>query len=488
MSSENSTPSNKTSAKDLLVGLNDLEYAVETYFSEFYNDSDMQIRFSNLYIIGDLKVKLPDLHKFNISFIDCYFDAGITFEIEDCTSRLEFDSCFIKDGIGFSSGNYKESIIIRDGTPNRIVFWNGKYETVIISAFDTGVLLEAGHFNSLLIGDNRIESNGLTDLTFNLSNITGSVAVINSVIWELNIYGTIQESLKMRYTSCRIKKVGISNLIKHGDLIFDTIYWGRGNPLDDPQVTDFDEVPFIVPAFTEAQKILALKYHNCSSFEIANSNVGDTQFNNIDFSDYDEVNIYKSRLSDVLMSNVRWNNRILSNDPRNSKNFRERFYKLDKLYRHDYLAIRENYRQLKFASSKQQDYINEQHFHALEMHAYDKSLTWRKKVWTKTILKLSHLTSNFGQSIARPLASIGIVNGFLFYLLFLCGESPLKAYDFSNWESYINTFAEFLRFVNPLHKNEKELTGITFIIDLLMRICSSYFLYNLVRATRRFVR
>lgn len=123
------------------------------------------------------------------------------------------------------------------------------------------------------------------------------------------------------------------------------------------------------------------------------------------------------------------------------------------------------------------------------MNSYYNELNWSIKHFpTKIILLLSKVTSNYGQSLLRPLLTITLFNGLLFYWLYTLNATTFNGYNLSKIENYSNTIAEFIKTSNPLHKNNPELNGMPFLIDTLIRIISSYSIYNLIRATRRFVK
>jgi len=263
-----------------------------------------------------------------------------------------------------------------------------------------------------------------------------------------------------------------------------------------------------------------LKLLNCKSLSLKNkmshfisneSNLGKAEFFQFDFSSFDEVNIINSVLNDCLFINTIWSDNIkgFSGDQMDNyfkdrqlynKPFTRAIYKFIKsepmlFYKENKQQLndkREVYKQIKYALSKQGDTINEHLFHRLEMNTYNKSLDFKNvKNWgTKTILYLSSLTSNYGQSLRRPFFGLIFINALLYFLM--VSIFNYEGYEISvnhiSWSSTTNAFAEFIRLVNPLHRNEPELRGWLLIIDIIIRIWSSYMIYNLVRASRRFIK
>ncbi len=153
---------------------------------------------------------------------------------------------------------------------------------------------------------------------------------------------------------------------------------------------------------------------------------------------------------------------------------------------------RETYKQIKYALSKQGDYINEQLFHGFEMNIYNRTLKFRpKNIFTKGILYLSHYASNYGQSMVRPIIFLFLLNGPLFLLLVYLLYFPnvyIVSPENSSWNGFGNALAAFIKFNNPLRKNEDDLKSWALIIDYMMRIIASYTIYNIIRASRRFIK
>jgi len=124
------------------------------------------------------------------------------------------------------------------------------------------------------------------------------------------------------------------------------------------------------------------------------------------------------------------------------------------------------------------------------MRAYNKCLSWKSDFGTKLILRLSYLTSNYGQSIFLPLVWL-IVGHFLFFSvgLILGGYLPLHiSYSNPTSEGFKRAFEYFFIYINPVRKAETSLSGYLIVLDIIMRIWSSYMIYNIIRASRRFIK
>jgi hypothetical protein len=157
-------------------------------------------------------------------------------------------------------------------------------------------------------------------------------------------------------------------------------------------------------------------------------------------------------------------------------------------------GLRETYRQLKYAYYKQGDTVMEHQFHALEMKVYAIRLLregeWctRKGMQTFLILLLSWGTSDFGQSIIRPLLTVLFLGVLLFTLFVYQGGAAHLQIGHFNWSTAWGTFPDVVNFMNPLRRPSGDLKEWPIVTDVLMRIISSYCIFNIVRATRRFVK
>lgn len=233
-----------------------------------------------------------------------------------------------------------------------------------------------------------------------------------------------------------------------------------------------------------------VRFSNCmaspmldTEMVINQCNLGKTEFIRFDFAGFKRINISFSILLDCLFINCKWSSKNIVSQASYFKKELETVNDQLRSTRAD--NLREVYKQIKQALSKQGDSIQERYFHGLEMNQYNKTLSFLRAPWTKTILILSAITSNYGQSIIRPLLWAFVANAFLMWIMNHLTFLPVGEINASNVTDY---FAMLCRQINPLHNNTPELTGYRYLLDLLSRIISSYMIYNLIRASRRFVK
>lgn len=461
----------------------------EQEFKEFYRKESEIFSFTDLTIIKPFRVFSTDKgRRADYIFTDCDFKDKLTFADNDCRASFSFRHCKFNT-IAFERGEYLHHLNFEYCNAESITIVGGDYKEVHLGFNPATLYVAGGKFQTLFIGEYKSMNASFKRITIDCNQVSGKIEVEKTQAATFDLHGTLEESSSLLIKECDFKHFLIWQFSCKGSFTIDSVIGDDPHYPNTPQYPDsLDDEPVLIGAYTEKETKRAYTHFRKSFFTIEHVNLDNAQLANIDFGTFAEVNVYRSTLTNIQISNVTWPRRITTHFPHNSKFNGERFRKGFKLQRPDYLARREVYRQLKFASSKQHDFIGEQHFHALEMNAYDHTLRWKYEFWTKLVLKLSLWTSNFGQSVIRPLIGIFIVNGFLFYLLYRTSQTKFTGFDYTKPQNYVDTIAEFIRVVNPLHNNDPELTGWAFIIDVLIRICSSYFIYNLIRATRRFVR
>jgi len=144
---------------------------------------------------------------------------------------------------------------------------------------------------------------------------------------------------------------------------------------------------------------------------------------------------------------------------------------------------RENYKQMKISAQNIGDTVNEKRFHAMEMCEY---LEMETKCSDWLILWLSKWSSNFGQSLFRPIVFHVIIIHLLLFSIYFCFSNP-KGYYLSctdgSWKVFWEGFSVFWFLILPFRDLSLDNHG---LLDLAFRVNSGFFIYNLLRATRKF--
>jgi hypothetical protein len=408
--------------------------------------------------------------EFDVTFSHCYFLKLVGIISNIFSRSLTFINCKLKN-----------DFIILDSTINEII---GDF------TFCKRVLCSF---------DNKFKRLSLTGR----SNI-----IFEDLMLSLN---SIEE--KFYVANCNFKKVCIANNLKG-------LQRDKELEISNCRINSFFIDSLSNSGLFKLFNIQSLSLPNQNSFfSISKSNLGEAEFIQFDFSSFSEINIINSYLGDCIFVNTTWS-------PSNINTFkgkemdgyltdrikrRTTSYKLNKflfenrlsqliyhpakvsVFKETRLQLthkKDVFKQIKYALSKQGDYINEKLFYCLEMTTYNKSLPLNiKNFSTKLILFLSKITSNYGLSLKRPLILI-LTNCIPFYLLVLKEKIP-GVYSTSFFSSthlgICNAIAQFLYMLNPLRKFELDLNGSALIFDIWIRIISSYAIYNIIRVTRRFI-
>lgn len=373
----------------------------------------------------------------DLTFQSCHFETDLIFP-GSCTVNgiLEIQEIFCKGSLTFMGGNFKK-IRISFRELDKLKISGGKFEEMFIGYF---------------IGSTEISD----ILILYKKDPLGEIIIKDYEIANFYITGNIENNkLYLEDISCRIFT------------------------LDQFSNSDKGSVKFVN---LKASK--KLNQGEISSFSILRSNLGKAEFYRLDLTGFKEVNIWDTHLLETIFTNIKWKTPITNLFPPDDPN-----RKIQKDKRESILQIKETYRQLKYAVSKQGDTVQEAFFYGEEMKTYSKSLSFKNKFEDKLVIKASKCFSNFGQSFLRPLLWLLFFHQlFLLILIYFFEYKGLKI-DFHNptLPAFNTAAGEYFRLLNPVHKSE-DFTGWMNFWDIWIRVSSSFFIYNLIRATRKFIR
>jgi hypothetical protein len=297
-------------------------------------------------------------------------------------------------------------------------------------------------------------------LDINFDHVRGFLSIKNIDLGMCNFSGTVDKDAELLMTDVKYHRLSINKLFNNGKIrLFDL------NPNQSPE--------------------------SSGSIFMLGSNLGKTDFFNVNMASGIDLVISNCYFIDCTFVNVLWPIKLnifaLSGSDTN------------------WLDVKEMYRQLKYAYSKQGDSVLEHQFHSLEMDAYRTYLKeerraikksgkfdrWKRNRQTSIILLLSSCTSEYGQSFTRPICTLLLTGLFLFCIIVPLGgiKELYSGFHFSiRWNDVSSTIGHYFNFLNPLRKYDTQEINVTLLIDFLMRIIASYCIYNFIRATRRFVK
>lgn len=394
------------------------------------------IQFEDCYFLGNVCIggSHGEAHRL-IKFTRCVFEGELLFHnTRNGTTEVNLIDVAIKKKLSITSGNFSKFLSSFKFCPN-VNIDSGSFKN-----FDLGYWGSKSEIENIFVQADKISGS----FTFNKSVINRfHISGVNRNA-ELNLEGIEVNSLNI-YRFRNENKFRVQNV-----------------------------VPYNMP-------------DRDSELIIYDSHLGKSEFYEMDLNAFTDVVIHDSFLIDCLFVNIDWPRNI---NPTGGKFISDKDKAITDLSSF-HKKKKENYRQLKYALSKQGDIVGEHYFHGLEMHAYNKTL---KKSWknsgTKAILYLSRLTSDFGQSLWKPFKSLIIINWLMFVIMIVGFSYNGFTISFNDFDRYttVDAIAELLRLTNPLHRNDPEFTGGLLIIDIAIRVWSSYMIYNIVRATRRFLK
>jgi hypothetical protein len=222
---------------------------------------------------------------------------------------------------------------------------------------------------------------------------------------------------------------------------------------------------------------------------IENSNLGNIEFYDFDFSIYQVVRIIDSRLDNIFANGVEW--------------FRPDQLQVDDSET-DLKKIlsqkREIYRQLKLAAEKQSDRITALEFKAKEVETHRLTLELGKVKKADRLAILAGKTNDHGQNWVKPLWVIILISfGFFFPLLFIADPEIHFWPDFSldGLKLLGGKFSEHSKIIPQLFNPTRRVSDMfkviehpfwVYLLDGLQRIILAFFIFQIVSAFRKFVK
>lgn len=422
----------------------------------------------------------------NLTFEQCYFSKGIFFSSGAAfENSFSLEDCYVESYITFEEDlEFKDNLNILSSSTKGVRFRGGSFTTCVLN-FDAleDIYFDGGYFEDVRFSCNK-NSPMINKVKINADAVSGT----------LNFLG---EDTKMYYISVTGGSKDLALTLQ--DIYAHSLYFFR----------------FSNGKGLKLFNLRPLNLNEPSEFFLLDSNMGKAEFYSINLETYSIVSIVDCYLIESILVGITWPKTfdylgyglMAAEGTQHQKQYdryieiytsmMEKRTDLTKRLKITYwpygvkglVKLRETYRQLKYSYNKQGDFFEEHRFHILEMNTLQKLLKWRKNGFQKLIILFSYVFSEYGQSLKRPLLGLFIGHWILFIIGIKLGLLPSLSLntDFSK-AGVNNGVFYYFKLINPIRPFDESIHGLLIILDMTMRVWNSYMIYNIIRATRRFIK
>ena len=392
---------------------------------------------------------------------------------------------------GFDGAVFSENIKFKETSIDENIFF-------LFLTFKKSLVFDSIKFSG------NLEAHGCTfhDLEFLSSPINELTLLENTFLRKLKvsqndlqqlsskeIWGKIDKT-KIEKLVFQDNKVAKEGLVRFGYLNVENFHFDNmNNPINSEiNIGECDFNNFIIRNVRNKGKFRIYKINTkktesqCEIFELTDSSLGDSEFQNVNLASYTAVVINDNLLSGLQYTGVKWPDNILVR-------------KMDTDTDRDICAKeRDTYRILKNVAQKNNDAPQAIAFYAKEMEAYSRTLSWswsgplswpreRAQMIDKSILLFNKYTNAFGLSWWLPIILILDV-GLVLYALLLWSSFCTDNFD--------KAVGQFFVFLNPTHKTKficgENWQPFTYFFDFTFRLIEATLIYQTIIAFRKFTR
>jgi hypothetical protein len=403
------------------------------------------------------------------------FESGISFGSYQGHSfkanNIYIISSDIDQRLDFYKGNIESEILLQKvGINEQMIIW----KDFNVGSWIKLLEVKASHAVSINFSDN-FERLDLCNCWFETSlTISSSIDEISSKVVTLDFDGIISGN----YIVENIPTLSIDmHCINFGNVIFNNV---PSKIIHFQNLFNYGKIFFNSLTLNVDYNILL----------IFDSNIGNTEFQNIDFRKFQEVVIAKSDVSSLVLTNSPFPKIIKTYTT--APNFGFKIEEHQKI--NDNIYYRETYRQLKVAMSKIDNKYYSLMYKSKEMHYHWKELKWSKD---KLLLFVNYLSNNHGISWTRGIAFTLSCSYITFLLLNTVSEHPLFKWkmDFTKLElveAFNLGIDAFFCFVSTFPKLESSLRDEgNWLVDLVIilgRIFIGIGIYQTISAFRKYAK
>lgn len=433
---------------------------------------------------------------------------SISFLRGEYKSNILLWGCNVGHSIAFNDGEFQGGITLKEtlGTPS-LTIAGGKYrENFSVNYSDKATLWGQGVKKYYLTScefTNGFYVNGV-------QSITTDKPLVDLI--SLNVSAKMQGDISM--SSLHVGEIALSGINSKATIKFNDIYVNKfllEYFYNHAQLVLIGIKASYVDWFKEIKNNEGETINEKidSSIRFLHSNLGKAQFFTLNFKSFAKVHIYNTNLTEIIFSNVKWFDAkkigLIDLDEwiKGAKKLKKKITEQDTVAI-DLMSRKEIFRQLKFASDKQGDRVQALEFQRWEMYYYGKflSITESKKKQDRFIL-WSSLTNNFGQSWFKAVW-IGLIFTFILYIpIALLGSDKISPFALAtSWrevkltlgEIFIDQIRIYPQLLNPTHilnrmyTNVYKLPALIHWFDGLHRIITTYFIFQIISAFRKYVK
>ncbi|MFN8438586.1 MAG: hypothetical protein U0V72_13265 [Cytophagales bacterium] len=411
------------------------EFFYEKEREEFDIDGSQihETKISNLHITEDVTFNNFSFDRKTI-FENCIFENDLNLIGLEVNYIIKFDNCQINNKIYIFNSEFKSTLCFCDISTKDL--------EIQTSIFNFGIIFKNITCNGIIYFKNisvfKIpisfnENDNINRVEFNFGpESTGDFNIKNTSINTLILKG-INNKSSILISDCNIEKIALVRFYNYN--------------------------------------LLELINIKCTSnlsakFYIKKSQLNKTVFQDINFNNY-ETTIIDSNFSEIIATNIIWPKKIYCAKESNSNPKK----------------LKEIYQQFKQVTLKQGDIFSSLVFKSLEMNAHYKSTSWKNNFSDKFIILTNRYSNYHGLNWLRCLGWIMSTNLIYFTLIYGFGKNMPISLEVND---IFKTISDYIKFINPIHDNNKELDGFYIFIDTVSRILNSYFIFQFLRAFRKF--
>lgn len=397
-------------------------------------------------------VKLTALSGYGLYFNNCLFRGELTIK-NNAITRLWFNGCIFEEKIKAKGSTSGDLMICKSPEKNshlkeNMEFYSCGFSSLIIrdTVSEKSISFDSSPISSIFLGDGNYESISFSNQK-NLQNLT--------------IQGMTESQENLVINNFHAPFLDLS-----GSILF-----------QNAEICNMDLSRFNQNSGRFRMQNVKLR----DKLVVREADLGRVVFNEADFSSA-KISFDNSYIGDCVFSNVKW--------PLQKRMYSYKEILGEKISNKlkNTLILKEVYRQLKDVSKSQSSNVEALAFYRNEMVEYWNEIKEDRNFskWEKFIVWVSKVSSDFGLSLKRP------VCGLLFFHTVFCLLLSLFNYKgfgvnllHINGENTVNSLGTYVSLLNPTHKFLEDENGLMQLIDFLIRLSSGFFIYHIIRATRK---